>query len=752
MARTRQTARRSTGGKAPRKQLATKAARKPTLSFRRYMTASQQLGSGKAHEEGKTKTSFINYENTFSTFSFRVPTSKAAFEPVYETAVVRDAVTGDERYFISTSFASSFNRPSIERRPLNLCIVLDISGSMSWTFDTEDDGDGNGGVSRRPQSKLSVAKKCLKAIIRKLKPSDRLSIVLFNHTQNVLLPLQSVSTIETESLLEKVERLAATGGTHLCDGFNAGMAVLNCKEVVESSNGANARVIFMTDMDSNASDEAAVVSSAKQFAKTRRLHTTVVGIGVDLSVGTVEKLSSIPGCRYTSVASSEEFSATVASDFDHDVTPIAFDIQMSISAGKDATAMTGVRRRGGPPIVSKRTPKKSTRSSARVAFKKGFGSPELHWLKPGDQKFVLSSEFATPMTEQARSRPAESARTTEDASNSWTQTVLNFFGQGNTSSSASASSQHVGSGSVMGGCLLLEILAASKPEQVIMETSWINADGMRDSHRKSVQFVAPAAARTSAYDGPNVRKAIALTRYVDVQSEYVLDDRDDKEDVEYLFSIVKLDSHAKRHQEWVTKLSDLKTYICSELAAVGDASLKTTNRAVLETIDQMLSMEKDFVKKIAKRRADHVRAASRPIGKRRSRSDNGGPPKEFHCPITGLLMKHPVIASDGHSYEKSAIERWISECAQKGRPARSPMTNEVLKNTALTDNLALKKLIGDYRTETSASKDSPSRKRKQSKSPVHQFRVGPTGVQSPKRGRHFATPPSSGRPRRRRRR
>ena len=37
MARTKQTARRSTGGKAPRKQLATKAARCPSAAFRSYV-------------------------------------------------------------------------------------------------------------------------------------------------------------------------------------------------------------------------------------------------------------------------------------------------------------------------------------------------------------------------------------------------------------------------------------------------------------------------------------------------------------------------------------------------------------------------------------------------------------------------------------------------------------------------------------------------------------------------------------------
>lgn len=31
---------------------------------------------------------------------------------------------------------------------------------------------------------------------------------------------------------------------------------------------------------------------------------------------------------------------------------------------------------------------------------------------------------------------------------------------------------------------------------------------------------------------------------------------------------------------------------------------------------------------------------------------------EFLCPITFELMIDPVIASDGHTYERSAIEKW----------------------------------------------------------------------------------------------
>lgn len=34
---------------------------------------------------------------------------------------------------------------------------------------------------------------------------------------------------------------------------------------------------------------------------------------------------------------------------------------------------------------------------------------------------------------------------------------------------------------------------------------------------------------------------------------------------------------------------------------------------------------------------------------------------EFNCPITYDIMEDPVVASDGHTYERTAIERWLAE-------------------------------------------------------------------------------------------
>lgn len=70
-----------------------------------------------------------------------------------------------------------------------------------------------------------------------------------------------------------------------------------------------------------------------------------------------------------------------------------------------------------------------------------------------------------------------------------------------------------------------------------------------------------------------------------------------------------------------------------------------------------------------------------------------GVPDEFLCPITRELMREPVIAADGYSYEKEAIESWVNT---KNRS--SPMTNLPLLTTLLTPNHTLKMAISRWKT------------------------------------------------------
>ncbi|KAH9492407.1 WD repeat, SAM and U-box domain-containing protein 1 [Bulinus truncatus] len=65
-------------------------------------------------------------------------------------------------------------------------------------------------------------------------------------------------------------------------------------------------------------------------------------------------------------------------------------------------------------------------------------------------------------------------------------------------------------------------------------------------------------------------------------------------------------------------------------------------------------------------------------------------PEEFLCPITHEIMKEPVIASDGYTYDKQAILNWIEN------EQRSPMTNMLLTSTDVVLNRTVKMMIQKF--------------------------------------------------------
>lgn len=69
---------------------------------------------------------------------------------------------------------------------------------------------------------------------------------------------------------------------------------------------------------------------------------------------------------------------------------------------------------------------------------------------------------------------------------------------------------------------------------------------------------------------------------------------------------------------------------------------------------------------------------------------------EFVCPITRELMRDPVIAADGHTYDREGIEQWLLQ------HQTSPKTGLQMDSKNLIPNITLRKLIRDLAEEGGA--------------------------------------------------
>ncbi|XP_022873551.1 uncharacterized protein LOC111392433 isoform X2 [Olea europaea var. sylvestris] len=95
----------------------------------------------------------------------------------------------------------------IDRAPIDLVTVLDVSGSMSG-------------------SKLDLLQRAVCFVIENLGPSDRLSIVSFSSSAQRIFPLRRMTDTGREDAKRAVNSLSADDGTNIVEGLKKGARVL----------------------------------------------------------------------------------------------------------------------------------------------------------------------------------------------------------------------------------------------------------------------------------------------------------------------------------------------------------------------------------------------------------------------------------------------------------------------------------------------------------------------------------------------
>ena len=85
---------------------------------------------------------------------------------------------------------------------------------------------------------------------------------------------------------------------------------------------------------------------------------------------------------------------------------------------------------------------------------------------------------------------------------------------------------------------------------------------------------------------------------------------------------------------------------------------------------------------------DQNEELQRRVGKRARKRARAHVPPQFLCPILQDVMEDPVVAMDGHTYERAAIETWFQTSD------RSPMTNLAIP-PVLVPNIAMRQQIAD---------------------------------------------------------
>jgi Ca-activated chloride channel family protein len=148
--------------------------------------------------------------------------------------------------------------------PLNLCLVLDHSGSM------------NG----KP---LTTVKEAALGLIDNLQASDRLSVIAFDHKAKVIVPNQAVT--DGAAIAKNIQSLKALGGTAIDEGMKLGI-----QEAGQSKQARVSQIFLLTDGENEHGDNERCLKLA-QVAADYNITVNSLGFGAHWNQDILEAIA-----------------------------------------------------------------------------------------------------------------------------------------------------------------------------------------------------------------------------------------------------------------------------------------------------------------------------------------------------------------------------------------------------------------------------------------------------------------------------
>ncbi len=136
--------------------------------------------------------------------------------------------------------------------PLNLCLIIDCSGSMTG-------------------QPIKIVKEAAISIIEKLHNSDRISVICFNHQAKVLIYNQNLEKIN--QIKSQIQKLEPDGGTSIDDGMKLGIT-----EAIKGKDHAISQVFLLTDGENEHGNNDRCLKLAK-LAVDHKITINTLGFG-----------------------------------------------------------------------------------------------------------------------------------------------------------------------------------------------------------------------------------------------------------------------------------------------------------------------------------------------------------------------------------------------------------------------------------------------------------------------------------------
>lgn len=264
-----------------------------------------------------------------------------AGEPCADTLCLRGALgiaptlDGEPAAWMQVGMSSSINLEAFERPSLTLIATVDVSGSMGWSYGNEETEYPTGG---------QIARKLLYDLTDTLGSEDRLAIVAFDDNASTLLGVTAGD--DQEAIDSAIAALGSGGGTNIEAGLQLAIDVAS---EAEGTTTDATRILLITDAQPNigATGPSAFEQIAAGAAE-QDIHLTVIGTSVGLGQDVFASMSTLRGGNAFSVFDFEGVDELLADDWPYMVSPLAYDLALSVAAAENIAITSSYGFPGDP--------------------------------------------------------------------------------------------------------------------------------------------------------------------------------------------------------------------------------------------------------------------------------------------------------------------------------------------------------------------------------------------------------------------
>lgn len=246
-------------------------------------------------------------------------------------------VRSDRRYIRSAHRSERFVLVDLEappattklqRDPVNLCFVLDRSGSMSG-------------------QKIELAKRAIEAAIEQLLPMDRFAVVVYDEMIDVVVEGTAASREAKTNAVDRLRTIEARGSTDLAGGWLRGAEQV-ATGIVDA--GLN-RVLLLTDGLANRgiTDPAELTRHAAEL-RARGVSTTTFGVGEDFEETLLQSMADAGGGHFYFIASAPQIQDHIATEVGELLEVVAKGVALEVTVPETLDVGTlspyAIERRG----------------------------------------------------------------------------------------------------------------------------------------------------------------------------------------------------------------------------------------------------------------------------------------------------------------------------------------------------------------------------------------------------------------------